>query len=469
MGQVSNLTVHIRGLAPAASYLLKTEVSTLISGDDSLMIAQISSIHLDPLDLSLRGSPHLDPLSRKFAYTYHDSISDAFWEEGLWANVRVSLDFSILSFIPHQLHVSIFDASPAVPEENKMLGSLSREIIYHDMLQQRIIVEESISTSAPAESSYTHDVHHQRTNSTAAQGESSYTHASRESRAHTCIRDFAEYCGDLQETVAPGAEQTAVDMPDMFFASTLISFTISHTIPDVSDAAGQHGLHHPAVVVNHPVFECECTEYSPVASSSEYSNVAPSSCKEGGQVDFNVAVRGLVPGFEYELEIAWTLEDDQFAHTWKSVVTAETDSYTLREPLVQRNDDFHFGMMAWDLYKKGDDRFYIDVMVRDRTAEGALIGTRNDTAVNGVRLQCAQHQSAFLANTFSRDPGFTMGMQAQMSADRIVQVLGAPAPEETSEPVHDMHVGQGGASKDDNRDLPIGNKVSCGPLQTLEA
>jgi hypothetical protein len=215
MGQVSNLTVHIRGLAPAASYLLKTEVSTLISGDDS-MIAPMSSIYLDPLDLSLRGSPHLDPLSRKFAYTYHDFKSDAFWKEGLSANVRVSLNFSVLSFIPHQLHVSIFDASPAVPEEDKMLDALSREITYHDMLQQRIIVEDNISTSAPAESSCTHGVHHQRTNSTAAQGESSYTHASRESRAYTFIRDFAEYCGDLQNTVAPGAEQTAVDMPDMF-------------------------------------------------------------------------------------------------------------------------------------------------------------------------------------------------------------------------------------------------------------
>jgi hypothetical protein len=50
-------------------------------------------------------------------------------------------------------------------------------------------------------------------------------------------------------------------------------------------------------------------------------------------------------------------------------------------------------------------------------------------------------------------------MQSQMSADRIVQVLGAPSPEETSEPVHDMPVGQGGTSKDDNRDLSIGNKV----------
>ncbi len=44
-----------------------------------------------------------------------------------------------------------------------------------------------------------------------------------------------------------------------------------------------------------------------------------------------------------------------------------------------------------------------------------------------------------------------------MSADRMVQVLGASSPEETSESVHDMHVGQGGSSKDDNRDLSIGN------------
>ena len=140
-------------------------------------------------------------------------------------------------------------------------------------------------------------------------------------------------------------------------------------------------------------------------------------------MDFNVAVRGLVPGFQYDLEITWTLEGDQLTQTWKSVVTAETDSYTLREPLVQRNDDFHFGMMAWDLYKKGDDRSYIDVTVRDMyhwlTTEEALIGTTNiDTVVNRIRLQCAQHPSAFLANTLSREresfESFPVGMQAQM-------------------------------------------------------
>ena len=125
-------------------------------------------------------------------------------------------------------------------------------------------------------------------------------------------------------------------------------------------------------------------------------------------MDFNVAVRGLVPGFEYDLEITWTLSGDQLTHTWKSVVTAATEYYKLMEPLVQRNDDFHFGMLAWDVYKKGDDRFYIDVTVRDMyrwlTTEEAVIGTRNiDTAVNTVRLNCAEHPSAFLTNTFSRE------------------------------------------------------------------
>jgi hypothetical protein len=147
------------------------------------------------------------------------------------------------------------------------------------------------------------------------------------------------------------------------------------------------------VVVDVPVLECECTEYSPVASSIEYSHLPSSSCREGGQVDFNVAVRGLVPGFEYELEITWTLEVDQLSQTWKSVKTAETDVYTLRESLVQRNDDFHFGMLAWDAYKTGTDPFRIEVTVRDMlpglTTEEAQIGIRNiDSSVISVRLTC---------------------------------------------------------------------------------
>jgi hypothetical protein len=118
VGQVSNVTVNLRGLATTASYLLKTEVSLDSQSPDTTLFSHISSIYLDTLDLSLRGSPHLDPLSRKFAYTCHDSESDAFREEELFANVRISLNFSDLSFIPHQLHVSLFDASAALEHQH---------------------------------------------------------------------------------------------------------------------------------------------------------------------------------------------------------------------------------------------------------------------------------------------------------------------------------------------------------------
>ena len=160
-----------------------------------------------------------------------------------------------------------------------------------------------------------------------------------------------------------------------------------------ADTAGQHGLEHPAVVVDVPVLECECTEYSPVAWSTEYSHVASSACREGGQVDFNVSVRGLFPGFEYEFEITWTLEGDKLTHIWKSVVTANTDSHTLREPLVQRGDNFNFGILAWETYNKGNDHFLIVVTVRDMypglTREEALIGIRNiDSFRAPVRLSC---------------------------------------------------------------------------------
>ena len=159
---------------------------------------------------------------------------------------------------------------------------------------------------------------------------------------------------------------------------------------------GPHGLHHPAVVVDVPVFECECCEHSDVASSNEYSHVPSSSCREGGQVHFHVSVRGLVPWFVYALEIKWTLRSHKLAHTWKSVVkTTDTGTYTLREPLLQRGDDFHFGIMAWAAYKKGNDPFVIEATVRDMhpglTSEEALIGTRNiDSSVSAVRLTCEE-------------------------------------------------------------------------------
>ena len=191
-----------------------------------------------------------------------------------------------------------------------------------------------------------------------------------------------------------------------------------HTNTEVSDAAGQHGIdHHPAVFVDVPALECECSEYSDVASGHEYSeyhnnlydleHVASSSCREGGQVDFFVSVRGLVSSFVYELEFKWTLESDGGGgvdnfnrNIWKSVVT-DTDIYTLREPLL-RNDDFHFGRMAWDAYKKGNGPFVMEMTVRDMypalTSEEALIGARKiDSSTSTVRLKCAQCVERILA------------------------------------------------------------------------
>jgi hypothetical protein len=186
----------------------------------------------------------------------------------------------------------------------------------------------------------------------------------------------------------------------------------------VDSDAGLHGIDHPTIVVDAPVLECECTEYSHV-------DINASSCTEGGQVDFFVSMRGLVPGFVYEFKIKWELDDDNLTHTWKSVMEKnEKDSYTLREALMQRNDEFSFGMMAWDAYKKGDDRFWIDVTVCDMypglTTEEALIGTRNiDSDVKTIRLKCVEHSSAVRANSSSRESAnfkqFALGMQLQLS------------------------------------------------------
>ena len=147
------------------------------------------------------------------------------------------------------------------------------------------------------------------------------------------------------------------------------------------------------VVIDFPVIECGCSEYLDVTSSDEYSHVTSRSSREGDQVHFHVSVRDLVPWFVYEFEINWTLGSYKLANTWKSVVKAtDTDYYTLRESLLRRRDDFHFGIMTWDTYKKGNDPFVIEVTVRDMhpgmTSEESLIGNRNiDSSVSTVHLK----------------------------------------------------------------------------------
>jgi hypothetical protein len=177
----------------------------------------------------------------------------------------------------------------------------------------------------------------------------------------------------------------------------------------------QHGLHHPGVVFSARVVECQCSEYPDVASSDEYSHVASSSCREEGEVHFNFTVLGLIPSFVYEIGINWTLTSvdlTSVCHTWTSVVTTDTNAYTHREPLVQRNVNFHFGMMAWDAYKKGNDRFLIDLTVRDKypglTNEEALVGALIiDSSVRTVRLNCAVVQKS-TSNQAATAQSFTL-------------------------------------------------------------
>jgi hypothetical protein len=168
------------------------------------------------------------------------------------------------------------------------------------------------------------------------------------------------------------------------------AINISHSNPDVSDVAGQHGPDHPAVFVQLPVLECKCTEFSLDAKIS--------SCRERGQVYFVITIMHLVPWFKYELEIDWNIGSVDSG--WESVVsvTTDTNSFTLREALMQRNDSLH---SVWDVYKKGNDRILINVKVRDMypglTAEEALIGMRNiDSYVNKVQLKCVQQSPEIL-------------------------------------------------------------------------
>jgi hypothetical protein len=151
-----------------------------------------------------------------------------------------------------------------------------------------------------------------------------------------------------------------------------------------------HGPDHPAVFVQLPVLECECTEFVLDAKIS--------SCREGGQVYFVITIMHLVPWFKYELEIDWNIGSVDSG--WESAVgvTTDTNSFTLREALMQRNGSLH---SVWDAYKKGNDRILIHVKVREMypglIAEEALIGMRNiDSYVNNVQLKCVQQSPEIL-------------------------------------------------------------------------
>ena len=97
-----------------------------------------------------------------------------------------------------------------------------------------------------------------------------------------------------------------------------LTFTVPRTSPDVSDATGQHGLDHPSVVIDLPELECECTySHGATTSDREQGGAASSSqaiaCRENGKVHWVFSVRGLVPGFEYEVHFEWSVAGDENA------------------------------------------------------------------------------------------------------------------------------------------------------------
>jgi hypothetical protein len=163
-------------------------------------------------------------------------------------------------------------------------------------------------------------------------------------------------------------------------------------------ANGQHGLEHPAVVIDFPSLECACDDSNASSTSSGRERGGDASlhvgtCKAGGQARWVFAVRGLVPGFSYKLHFKWSLEDDLLEELDLSISTT-TSSFAVRTPLAESGQNgtstfdliahsrkLHMDMALWDVYP-------------GLTEEEALIGARNmDLAVNTVRVLCTDSDS----------------------------------------------------------------------------
>jgi hypothetical protein len=86
-------------------------------------------------------------------------------------------------------------------------------------------------------------------------------------------------------------------------------------------ANGQHGLDHPAVVIDLPSLECACDDSNASSTSSDRERGGDASlhvgtCKAGGQARWVFAVRGLVPGFSYKLHFKWSLSEWRPHFAW---------------------------------------------------------------------------------------------------------------------------------------------------------
>jgi hypothetical protein len=193
-------------------------------------------------------------------------------------------------------------------------------------------------------------------------------------------------------------------------------------------ANGYHGLDHPAVAIDVPELECECTD----SFSFEANTLEASACREGGEVYWIVSVHGLVAGFEYKFDFEWFDPGKQKTHHWYTIFSSSTSSYAVRQLLSQISKT----TSVWEAYTQ--DRFEIDVTVRDMhpglTSEVALIGTRRiNSAVNTVRLTCAKlpatiHDKGFEhigqngldANSTASRTSFETGVHVVEKSEQII-------------------------------------------------
>jgi len=211
---------------------------------------------------------------------------------------------------------------------------------------------------------------------------------------------------------------------------------------------GEHGLDHPGVVIDVPRLQCKCKDSHHASTSGrEYGGDERSSqasaCREEGEVYWIVSVRGLVPGFVYEVHFVWSLErSGENSYHWKTGFTSSTSSYTVRYLLqrIQKTRVMNIDESVSDAYTAQKAPFVVEVNLRDMhpglTSEEALIGTRRlDSSVNTVRVHCADLESGEREepldlspeNTASDDTASTGGGGSGGSDDFLSITIASPA------------------------------------------
>ncbi len=183
---------------------------------------------------------------------------------------------------------------------------------------------------------------------------------------------------------------------------------LTHADSD-ADTAGQHGMDHPAIVIDLPVIECECkysygsdaTTLAGREQGGDASSMESIAYNAENRVYLIFLVHGLVLGCIYEVQF----NCDQDEYHWKTEFTPSTRSYTVKLSLErsQKTRALNSQTSMWDTYIPQKHAFEIEVTVRDMhpglTSEEALIGTRRlNSVVNTARLRYTDLESGERTN-----------------------------------------------------------------------